>query len=71
MMKGYEEAAIADRLTNKLLVLNPVTKDNVLEWMKYSRTIKTTMEIIMDECQHILFEERNKSGGVIIKEFRK
>jgi len=60
MIKGYEEAALSDRKTNQLLTKNPITKDNVLEWIKYSRTIKTTMVIILDECRHILMKERNK-----------
>ena len=59
-MKGYEEAEIADGRTNKLLVLNPITKDNVLEWMKYARTVRTTMDIIIDECRYLLGLEINK-----------
>lgn len=54
MIKGYEEAAKSDTKTNKILKDDPITKDNALEWMKYARTVKTTMDIIMDECKHLL-----------------
>lgn len=59
-MKGYEESDKIDNRTNLLLEKYPVSKDNFLEWMKYARTVKTTMEIILDECQHIMWRERNK-----------
>lgn len=51
MIKGYEEAAKADKLTNKMLKDNPINGKNVMEWMKYARTIKTTMDIILIECR--------------------
>lgn len=59
-MIGYHEASKLDRLTNKLLENEPITKDNVLEWMKYARTVRTTMDIIMDECRQLLSLEINK-----------
>lgn len=55
-MKGYEEAFRSDLKTNKLLEENPITKDNIIEWMKYARTIKTTMDIILAECKSITRE---------------
>jgi len=53
-MNGYQEAEKSDAITNSLLEQNPINKDNVLEWIKYARTIKTTMAIIADECQAII-----------------
>lgn len=56
-MKGYEEALKSDQKTNKLLEENPIARDNVIEWVKYARTIKTTMDIILAECKSIVKEE--------------
>lgn len=44
--KGYEEAAKIDDIFNRLLQENPITKDNYFEWLKLTRTVKTTTTII-------------------------
>ena len=46
-MRGYEEADKIDSKVNSLLQKFPI-EDNPMEWLKFSRTIETTMTIIKE-----------------------
>jgi len=52
-MKGYEKSEKIEKEINDLLKNNPITSENALEWMNFSRTIRSGLEIIekkaMDE----------------------
>jgi len=48
MKNGYAEAEKIERQINKLLEADPITKENALEWLKFARTIETTMTIIRE-----------------------
>ena len=48
-MNGYKEASTIDNEINKLLKENPLSEENALEWMRFTRTVRSTLEII-EEC---------------------
>ena len=50
-MNGYQEALTIEKLINKLLDDNPITKDNYLDWMKFSRTLSTAANIIFETAK--------------------
>ncbi len=43
---GYHEAAKIDAQINKIFLEQPLTKENVCEWMNFSRTVQTSLNII-------------------------
>ncbi len=43
---GYEEAQTFDAIVNVMLKEHPITLHNADAWMKFSRTVKTTMHIL-------------------------
>lgn len=51
---GYKEAEKFDKRINQLLIEEPVSKENSLEWMKLCRTVSTTLNIINIECKERL-----------------
>ena len=81
VMDGYKEAEKVDAIINKAINENPISKDNVMEWMKFLRTIQSGINILNEEAKvlvDIKTEEvaskrsGNKNGykvaGPIIKE---
>ena len=48
-MDGYVEANRIDNEINKLFEENPLSEENALEWMRFARTVRSTLEII-EEC---------------------
>ncbi len=43
---GYDEARKIDEKINRLFRKEPPTKENFSEWMSFSRTLRTTLNII-------------------------
>ena len=53
-MNGYEEARKIDDKINELINSDSPSKDNAMEWWKFTRTIKSGLEIIEREAKKIL-----------------
>ena len=45
-LNGYKEANKIDDQINKLLEEHDINEDSVREWLKFTRTIKSSAEII-------------------------
>lgn len=54
---GYKEAAKIDKKINSLLEKYPI-EENIMEWGKLARTIKTSMIIL----EALIKEEREQNG---------
>ena len=50
MLNGYDEAAKIDKLINDLLVTYGIVKENHLEWAKFTRTIRTGLDLIEESA---------------------
>ena len=46
MQDGYLEASKIDEIISQLIEEHGVTPKNSIEWLKFARTIKTSVEII-------------------------
>ena len=53
-MDGYKEAAKIDRLIEQLLEDNSITPDNALDWLRFTRTIKTGLDILEETAKFAL-----------------
>lgn len=53
-MDGYKEAEKLDVAINKLVGKYPPTKDNAIEWLKFTRTVVTGLKIMNLEALKIL-----------------
>lgn len=53
-MDGYKEAEKLDTAVNKLVKKHPPTKDNAMEWLKFTRTVTTGLKIMNLEALKIL-----------------
>ena len=80
-MQGYQEASIIDKQINRLLQTDPITSENAREWWKFTRTVRTGLEILEERAKEEINKETeriaseksgNKNGykvaGPIIKE---
>lgn len=47
---GYKTANILEEVINAELSDNPITEKNVLAWLCFSRTLKTDLDLIYNEC---------------------
>jgi len=56
MINGYKEAQEVDEKFNAIILREHITKENAFEWIKFSRTIKTSALIIEEEAKAILFK---------------
>ena len=45
-MDGYKEASIIDDQINNLLLEQPITPENALQWLRFARTISTGLAIV-------------------------
>ena len=54
MNNGYEEARKIDDKINELIVNQPLTKESAMEWWKFTRTIKSGLEIVEEEAKTLL-----------------
>lgn len=57
-MNGYDEAYKIDTMLNNLLETNPISQDNVFEWEKLVRTVKTTLKIIDNQTLPLIEKMR-------------
>ncbi len=48
---GYQEAAVIDKLINELLSKNPITLNNAMQWMRFTRTIATGVNFLNNCAQ--------------------
>ena len=53
-MKGYFLANEVESKINRYLEEERIQPSNVFEWIKFARTVKTSCDIILEECQSIL-----------------
>lgn len=54
MRNGYAHALDVDKDINLLLEEVPITKANAAEWLKFARTVETSVNIIQMECMAYL-----------------
>lgn len=45
-MKGYEEAQKVEDIIAKLMKKYPINNSNVMEWLRFLRTVKTTCQLL-------------------------
>ena len=64
---GYKEASKIDFMINSLLSEHPINEGNVLEWMKYARTVQTTANVILLLTKNIVLN-RDKFKGELMFE---
>ena len=55
-MDGYSEAGKIDKQLSDLLGKNEVTKDNCLEWLKFIRTVESTLIILREVTEEMAYE---------------
>ena len=53
-MDGYKEAAKIDGLIEQLLEDNFITPDNALDWLRFTRTIKTSLDILEETAKSVI-----------------
>ena len=53
MKDGYAEAEKIERRVNELLEADPINKENGFEWLKFARTLGTTMSIIQEHARDL------------------
>jgi len=53
-MNGYSEAAKIDGLIERLLEDNSITAENAREWLRFIRTIKTSLDILEETAKSAL-----------------
>lgn len=61
-MKGYHESKKIEDQIEELLQAHPISPANFLEWMKFARTLGTTMYIIIEEAKEHLPKNIKKGG---------
>ena len=59
---GYTEAQNIDRIIGQKLKDHTPSVDNCLEWLKFLRTVGTTINIIETECKDLLKRSRYASN---------
>ena len=52
-MNGYEEAQKIDKAINELLSEHGVDKDNFHQWLRFSRTVHTTLLLLNSEIEEV------------------
>ncbi len=57
---GYEVAQQIDDQINHLLGEHPITAENCLEWLNFSRTIETSLILISEDAKNIQKGGMNK-----------
>jgi hypothetical protein len=50
-MNGYDEAAKVDAVLNGILDDNGVTEENALEWLKVTRTVQSSLNILEERAK--------------------
>lgn len=53
-LDGYTVASKFDKQINTILKEHPITKENALEWCKFTRTVKTGLEILQEIAVAVL-----------------
>ena len=66
-MRGYEEAAKIDELIYKLYEKEPLCLENACEWMAYTRTVVSGLNLIEQKALGLLRKESEKSDGLAKK----
>lgn len=61
-MDGYQQARKIDQELNRLLEAYPVNKKNAYEWLKLTRTVQTSADIIRMEVRKVL---QHESGYIL------
>lgn len=62
MTDGYSEARTIDDKINDMLSNGGITHGNVYSWMRFSRTIRTSLDIIDDHIERIRTESKYPTG---------
>lgn len=50
-MNGYDEAAKIDATLHDVLEEQDITEDNALEWLKLTRTVKSSLDILEERAK--------------------
>ena len=50
-IKPYEEASEINEILEKLMKSKEITKENAKDWLLFSRTVKSTLNIIDNEAK--------------------
>jgi hypothetical protein len=58
-MLGYEEAAKIDQAIGDLLEKEPISVDNWQEWLRFIRTVQTSLDLL----NHHVMIARGEGGG--------
>ncbi len=59
-MDGYGEARKIEKRIRQILAENPITQQNALEWMNFSRTISSGLDLLVADA--ILAEDGVRKG---------
>lgn len=51
---GYQEAEKIDSQINALLEQKPIDKDNLMDWLNFTRTITTSLKLIASKTEDVL-----------------
>lgn len=54
-MYGYKEADKIDKQLADLLEEHPITKVNCMDWMKFTRTVESTLIIIREAAEVVAY----------------